>query len=209
MAQTNKEYTVYKHTTPNGKVYIGITCRKPECRWNNGKGYTHCRLFYNAIKKYGWENIQHSILLSGLSKEDAEQKEIELIEAYKSNDREYGYNLMSGGQTNGHHSLETKLKLSKAHSGSRNWNYGRKHTPEECKRISDNRVYKRGSEHPSAKPILQLTLDGELVKRWGSISEASRYYCGTSIKDVLSGKYKQHRGYRWIYESEVQNAKGN
>jgi hypothetical protein len=26
-------YTLYKHTAPNGKVYIGITSRKPESRW--------------------------------------------------------------------------------------------------------------------------------------------------------------------------------
>lgn len=29
-------YTVYKHTTPSGKVYIGITGQKPERRWQNG-----------------------------------------------------------------------------------------------------------------------------------------------------------------------------
>ena len=34
-----RKYTVYKHTSPSGKVYIGITCRKPKYRWNNGKGY--------------------------------------------------------------------------------------------------------------------------------------------------------------------------
>lgn len=28
-------YSVYKHTAPNGKIYIGITSMKPENRWNN------------------------------------------------------------------------------------------------------------------------------------------------------------------------------
>lgn len=32
-------YYVYKHIFPNGKVYIGITCKKPIYRWNNGNGY--------------------------------------------------------------------------------------------------------------------------------------------------------------------------
>lgn len=42
-------YTVYKHTSPSGKVYIGITKRKPEYRWNKGKGYRKDQLlFYRA-----------------------------------------------------------------------------------------------------------------------------------------------------------------
>ena len=35
----NKKYCVYKHIFPNNKVYIGVTCQKPEYRWRNGKGY--------------------------------------------------------------------------------------------------------------------------------------------------------------------------
>lgn len=34
-----KEYIVYKHTSPFGKVYIGITCQLPCQRWARGKGY--------------------------------------------------------------------------------------------------------------------------------------------------------------------------
>lgn len=37
-------YTVYKHTTPSGKVYIGITKQKPWQRWNNGNGYKNNEL---------------------------------------------------------------------------------------------------------------------------------------------------------------------
>ena len=34
------KYCVYKHTNKtNNKVYIGITCRKPEVRWDSGWGY--------------------------------------------------------------------------------------------------------------------------------------------------------------------------
>lgn len=32
-------YTVYKHTSPVGKVYIGITKMNPVRRWANGLGY--------------------------------------------------------------------------------------------------------------------------------------------------------------------------
>ena len=48
------EYCVYKHTSPNGMVYIGITRQNPIKRWMNGKGYSYNTYFYNAILKYGW-----------------------------------------------------------------------------------------------------------------------------------------------------------
>lgn len=47
-----KDYVVYMHVLPNKKRYIGITCRKPEYRWNYGKGYIENKHFYNAILKY-------------------------------------------------------------------------------------------------------------------------------------------------------------
>lgn len=92
-------YTVYKHTTPSNKVYIGITSRNPVKRWESGKGYKTNEYFYRAILKYGWDNIKHEILFTGLSKEQAELKEIELIKLYNSIDSKYGYNLREGGST--------------------------------------------------------------------------------------------------------------
>lgn len=198
-------YCVYKHEAPNGKIYIGITSNKPEIRWNNGKGYKSCRLFYNAIIKYGWDNITHDILFKNLTKTEAEQKEQELIKYFNSNNRKYGYNLMSGGHSSSRHSIETRQKMSESHSGVNNWNYGRKHTEEERIKIAANRIYKYGADNPSAKPILQYNLEGNLVKRWGSIKDASLFYCKTCIKDCLKGKYKQHKGFVWKYESEVLN----
>ena len=119
-------YTVYKHIFPNNKVYIGITCRKPKYRWINGKGYSKRTQFkmYNAIQKYGWENVKHEILFENLTKEEAEQKEIELISLYKSNQREYGYNTENGGNSIGKLAEETKRKISEAKKGKPSWNKG-------------------------------------------------------------------------------------
>ena len=64
-------YSVYIHLFPNNKVYIGITKQKPEHRWNNGKGYKNNDYLANAILKYGWNNIEHKILYSNLTKEEA------------------------------------------------------------------------------------------------------------------------------------------
>lgn len=98
-------YKVYKHTFPNNKVYIGITGQEVNKRWRNGWGYSHNNYLKNAIKKYGWDNIKHDILFDDLTKDEACQKEIELISLYKSNQKDYGYNLSTGGE---HGSTGTK-----------------------------------------------------------------------------------------------------
>lgn len=50
----NDNYTVYRHISPSGKVYIGITSMEPEKRWGkNGYGYRRQKYFNNAIRKYG------------------------------------------------------------------------------------------------------------------------------------------------------------
>lgn len=91
-------YIVYKHTTPSGKVYIGITRQKITKRWKNGKGYEGCTAFYRAVLKYGWQNIEHEIIAEGLTKEKACTMEQELIAKYQSHDPEHGYNLTLGGE---------------------------------------------------------------------------------------------------------------
>ena len=106
-------YTVYMHICPNDKKYIGITKLKPKDRWKNGKSYKNCILFNRAIQKYGWKNMQHIILFENLAKEEAEQKEIELIKKHKTNNNKFGYNIENGGHVNCVNE-ETKKKISEA-----------------------------------------------------------------------------------------------
>jgi group I intron endonuclease len=136
------EYKVYKHTAPNGKIYIGITSQQDiNRRWQSGYGYKGNEHFYRAIKKYGWSNINHEILFDGLSKEEAERKEIELISKYKATDPNIGYNIENGGNCSGTHSEETKQKISRAQIGEKNhmygkhsWSYGKKMSAEFCEK---------------------------------------------------------------------------
>ena len=75
----NPLYTVYQHKNKiNGKVYIGITMQEPEKRWGvNGRNYKSSPHFYSAIQKYGWDNFEHNILYTNLTKEEACLKEQE------------------------------------------------------------------------------------------------------------------------------------
>ena len=111
-----KIWIVYMHENrANGKKYIGITCQKPEKRWQVGEGYKQCPLFYAAIQKYGWDSFRHDILYTGLTKEEAGKLEVELIEKHQSADPAKGYNLAQGGGVNCgfHRTEEFKQKLSR------------------------------------------------------------------------------------------------
>ena len=91
------KYCIYKHETPNGKVYIGQTMQVPKRRWANGAGYATQSYFYNAILKYGWDNIDHHILINNLTSDEADVFEIYFIKYYNSTDPGFGYNITSGG----------------------------------------------------------------------------------------------------------------
>lgn len=101
-------YCVYKHASPSGKVYIGITGSRVARRWNSGNGYRQNKYFTSAIAKYGWDSFTHEVLESGLSADDARRREVELIAEYRSADRRFGYNQTTGG------TLELRTDESKA-----------------------------------------------------------------------------------------------
>lgn len=96
-------HVIYCHTL-EGKPYIGQTFGDNEKEWNrrfqNGNGYKGCTHFYNAIKKYGWENVKTEILFTGLSQEEANLREELLIRMYDTANPEVGYNITLGGSSN-------------------------------------------------------------------------------------------------------------
>lgn len=136
-----KSYILYAHIVPNSKLYIGITCQAPVKRWGvNGEGYFNGKRknqlpFYNAILKYGWDNIQHIILLENLSQDVANECEKYLIKKYCTNNPEYGYNLTEGGGglSGFTHSEETCMRLSESLTG-------RKLSDEHKQHISDGMI---------------------------------------------------------------------
>ena len=88
-------YCVYCHTFPNGKRYIGITKTDPNKRWQNGAGYSTQPKMARAIAKYGWENVTHEVLATGLDHEKANEMEQYYIAKYDTFNN--GYNATIGG----------------------------------------------------------------------------------------------------------------
>jgi group I intron endonuclease len=104
------------------------------------------------------------------------------------------------------HSEKTIEKMRKNHadfSGEKNPRYGIPHTIESRKKISENRIYKIGGEHPTAKLVCQYSLEGNFIRYWESLSTAMRdfreKYSG-SIKPCCLGKTKTAYGYVWKYK---------
>lgn len=117
-------WTIYYHITPNGKYYVGITSLLPEERWGkNGRNYRK-QLFGKAIKKYGWDNIQHYIFDVCEEQWWAELTEEFLINTLDTTNPEKGYNVLSASRGEGKsfkHSEETKLKMSMNRKGRKSW----------------------------------------------------------------------------------------
>lgn len=225
-------YCVYQHINKtNGKRYIGITKQNPESRWGiDGINYKSSPYFYAAIQKYGWNNFEHEILFNNLSKEEAYAKEIELIAYFKTQDKQYGYNIMEGGsaptipeevreimskkmQGNknglGHPcSEEKKRKISEAQKG-------RKLTEEHKAKLS---AAKRGSHHASPSIETRKKISDGHSKKQVYCEETNIIYesiqsCAkelglepTAVCACCKRKHKSTHGYHLRYYNDTIKA---
>lgn len=197
-------YCVYKHTTPNGKVYIGQTKQKPNARFQNGKGYKECPFFYQAIKKYGWENISHEILFDGLNATQASEIEKEQIKKFNSNCEKYGYNLTDGGGAEFHlteigkehrsaaskrmwENEEYRRKKVESMTGSNNHMYGVKMSEESREKMSSAaKRRKRVPMSPEAKAKLSAIRKTQGNFRTGAVlSEETKRKISESNKGKI------------------------
>jgi group I intron endonuclease len=218
-------YSVYKHTNKiNGKVYIGITSKPVEQRWKNGRGYHNTKSHFSfAIKKYGWNNFEHEIVATNLSRESACLLEQELILKYNSTNRQYGYNMTFGGESNiptdevrqklsvansGEnsfwwgkcHTEETKDKMRKACIGDKNHWYGKKLSDETKRKMSESHT---GIKSPVARSVICLNTNEVFI----TINDAAKKYDvdNPSISACCLRKRKSVGGYNWLYYDEYQN----
>lgn len=160
-----KIYKVYMHINKiNNKKYIGITKQELCKRWG-ARQYKSCVAFNNAIEKYGWENFEHKTIAIGLTKEEAENMEKELIVKYNTRNKKYGYNISEGGNGNTGHKLTQEQKdyisiqTKKALSGKKPPNYGKHLSKETKEKISKNRKGKccGKDNHNYGHPLSQET----------------------------------------------------
>lgn len=225
--RNNNNWTVYVHIVPkelsgykNDKYYVGVTGRKPEIRWNNGKNYRHL-VFKNAIDKYGWNNIKHEIIAENLTKEEAYAFEKTLITLLDSTNRNHGYNISSGGEGGNRKELKAVKQytteaiyvntFSSSADAGRYFNCDRASITRACKNhgisqgymwcYADEEItqpYKRKNQ----KAVIQKDLNGNFLNRFKTAQEASdETGVGLSnIRTCIYGYDKTAGGYIWCYE---------
>ena len=198
-------YKVYMHRLKkDNRVYIGITKQNLKKRWQRGLGYVHSTNFYNAILKYGWDNFDHIVLFKDLSKEEAEQKEMELIKLYKSNNEKYGFNMTNGG-FHPNMTEEQKRKIS-------NTEKGKKISQETKEKLSKNirKYYEINGTTENMKnhykKIIKPVICVETgIVYYGVKDLKKNGFSPKNINSVCRNKIKTSGGYHWeyYYEEEI------
>lgn len=225
--KTESKWSLYRHITPSGKVYIGITSQKPEYRWNNGNGYLNSRKtkLKSSIIKYGWDNIKHEVLFTNLDEDTAKRLEVELIRHYKNlgislNHTDGGEgakgitpwnkgikipyeksNKLRGKKL----SEEHKKKLSISHKGKVS-RKGFHLTPSQIENLREANIGRKKSIEEKekiskalSKPVALLDSNGHVIKRYNSATEAAvELGIDISYLNKCCRLLKVCKGYRFI-----------
>lgn len=132
-----KTYTVYKLTSPSGKIYIGWTSRKLKKRLQDHmsevrRGYQ--RPIQKAFRKYPLEEWQQEVLLETTDYEQSLVVEIESIKRFNTTDSSIGYNISTGGEYGASGVRRTEENKQKIREGKKRslW----RSTPEHGAKIS-------------------------------------------------------------------------
>lgn len=229
----NQNYKIYMHRNKiNGKVYIGQTKQELNDRWQNGNGYKKSPKFYNAIQKYGWNNFEHFLLECNLTYEQANKKEVYYINKFKSCDRNFGYNISTGG-AGSPIQTETIYQYSLDGNFIKSWNsitdicefykivnsgiykclYGeisyyhgyqwKKYYSEKIEKVEDKAV---AISNKKKKKIYQYSLEGYFIKSYDSATDAKKDgFNDSRIRACCNGNIMSSYGYQWrdYYKTKI------
>lgn len=161
-------YTIYKSVnTKNGKVYIGFDSNWPN-RSNNHKSASKKQdsKFYRAIRKYGWDNFEWSIIYQSKDKQHTlKEMESHFINEYDSFHN--GYNSTLGGDGTFGHIVSDKTK----------------------KLISEgNKIPK-----PQTPEHIQKRADAQRGKKRGPLTEKHKAKISKTTKGVSKPMSEEHK----------------
>lgn len=212
-----KVYTVYRHVTPDGKVYVGQTGDDPVNRWGSGAKYRANIKFTNAVNFFGWGNIRHEILYQGPSESEAKELERYYINLWDTMNPEKGYNILPGDMSKPILCVETGIVYTSIRHAAREVGIKR-----DCIKavLSGHHVTAAGFHWCFAEDAETFRIDKtrrstakkkvvnlDTGEAFESLAEAARK-CNTTAQGI--GQVCKHLpnrnragGYRWAYSEEV------
>lgn len=181
------KFSIYRFKNlKNGKIYIGQTIVPVRKRliqhMTFSRPWTKCNktYFHKALHKYGLHNFDFSVIEICKSQEELDIREKYWIEYYKSNDKDFGYNIESGGKDG-----RKGIKLSEEHKQKlidANLGKSRKQETKEAickthkllwknKEFRDNHLKTiinnlSNKWENNKRKVYQYTLDGNYVATW-------------------------------------------
>lgn len=203
----------------NGKKYIGQSVDM-QSRWCKHKSELNRNSHDNdylqkSWNKYGADNFKFYVV-EFCDIDRLDELEVYYIDLYKTLDRNKGYNLISGGSFNKSYHPETRLKMSKSQighivslesrikisrnhadcSGRNNGMYGKNHTEEAKKKISNAN---KGKMSPKRNHNNVYCV--ELNKIFEDATEAAKELNldSSCILKCCRGERKTCGGYHWEF----------
>lgn len=191
-------YYIYFHLNPSTKeiFYVGLGLNRRA--WDRSRGRS--KHWINYVKKHGNPIVE--IIHNNLTLEQAVDKEQYYIGLYGRIGYENNGILVNKSQ--GGESGSRGIKWSKQSINNRNNKLkGRKFTPDHNLKISISK-----QNHPSYqnrksnKPIYQKDIEGNIIKEWNTIKEASGVLKLSEmyIIQCCKGKREQYKNYKWEYK---------
>jgi group I intron endonuclease len=184
----------------NGKIYVGQTKRGYLKRFAEhlSKNET-CPLMKKAVEKYGADAFHVELFDIAYDRTTANEKEKMWIRLLQTSNAENGYNLSLGGEI-GHFNEAVIERMKAERIGAGNSFYGKHHTSEARKRMSDKKkgIYEL-EKHPRARKVLcvEKNIVYECIKKAGQDTGISP----THISQACRNQYgrKTAGGYHWSY----------
>lgn len=196
----------------NQKIYIGLTYRDIQTRWNEHKSRANGGsplYFHNAIRKYGPNNF-YIEQVDEADGETLKEREKYWINYYKSNIHEFGYNLTNGGD--GKFQLDYNQIYKLWDNGYAIVQIANELNIDRCtvrkilsnyENFNQQESIKRGLLYQSIK-VNKYSLNGDFITTYNSLIEAAdgNKTEAHSIGQCCKGKLQTALGYQWRYYND-------
>lgn len=208
-----------------GKIYIGSAVVSITKRWHRHKSLLRSNKHYNKHLQNAWNKDGESSFEWYIVEEVADKNQVIEREQYHMDDtqcyeRINGYNLckVAGSKLGQTLSEETKQKISIGRTGKLHTDETKKLLSDmkKGKRILSDEHYKTLSNkfagrispnkghygHTNSKAVIQLDLDGNIIKYWDSSQDINRQlgFNNRNIRMCCSKQRKTAHGFRWEFK---------